>query len=435
MTGTNSWKNVSFEYILPEENRKTNRIIGLSFPENGTIVGLEPSVLAVLPQGDNVEYAYKNIEFNDNDVQYYLCSVYISGYVEFKEWAMKHDRKKIVVGGYHPTSFPEDFVQYAFKIVQGTCDDFFTTIAQEGQVVQGITSYKNAPRYDLYDITRNQQVIPEKRPTDICTSINTSYGCPYRCDFCCTTIMSPKLVSKSIELVEKEVDILSKKNAKWCFIRDENFPLQKDWRTRLNLIKNIGARIYLFASANLLTNEDDVKYMADHGVYMICLGLEDVTTGYAKNKNLLEVTKTLKKYGIYTYLSFIVNPLKIVGKESGEDYYNKLNEALITLKPEMICGNFLMPFRGTKLWDDYYQFVSEEDYKYYDSKTAFLVRNKILREKMHFFMFWNQWKYYTSDLYNKEIRYFHTGDTLNLRFLELYEQFKHVYNRLWDRRC
>ncbi|MDO8640867.1 MAG: hypothetical protein Q7R33_04935 [Nitrosarchaeum sp.] len=430
---TKTWKHVEFNSIL---SRKTNRIIGLSFPAQNISLGLEPSVLTVLPDGDNVEYAMKNIIFDDESVKYYLCSVYISGLDEFKSWAVKHNKDKIIVGGYHPTTFPEDFKNYAAKIVTGLCDDFYTTIEQSGQIVQGIYTYKKLPRYDLYDVKYNQQIIPDAFPTSIFASINTSIGCCFKCDFCCSPIMSPKIISKPLDIVQQEIEVIKKLyDPDFLFIRDENFPLQKDWKERLEIIHKTvpTTKIYLFASANTI-NEDTVSYMRYHGVYMICLGLEDVTSDYAKNKNLEEACNLLKKYNVYIYLSFIVNPLKVVGREVSEKFYMKLMDILYKLKPEMICGNFLMPFKGTKLWDDYYQHVSPEDYKYFDSKTAFLIRNPVLREKMHFFMFYYQWLYYTSNAY-KEFREFDCGDTLSLRFLELKEKFVESYEGIWNVRC
>jgi hypothetical protein len=68
---------------------KTNRIIGLTFPKCQESLGLEPSVLYVLPDGDNVEYSLENRDFNDDTVEFYLCSVYISGMSEFKQWASR----------------------------------------------------------------------------------------------------------------------------------------------------------------------------------------------------------------------------------------------------------------------------------------------------------------------------------------------------------
>ncbi len=168
---------------------------------------------------------------------------------------------------------------------------------------------------------------------------------------------------------------------------------------------------------------------------MVCLGLEDPTKDYAKNRNLDMVASYLKNSGIYMYLSFIVNPLEIVGKEAGEAFYTKLMERFRELAPEMVCGNFLMPFRGTGLWDKYFQFVGPEDYRYYDSKTPFLVRNPVLREKMKFYMFWYQWQYFTSDFYRDNVRRFDTGDTLHLRFEELYREFMPRYERIWNVRA
>lgn len=434
-----TWKDVNYKFLLNE--RKQNRIIGLTFPACNKNLGLEPSILTVLPQDKTCEYSLENIDFNDDDVHLYACSVYIAGMEEFKQWAMKHDKNKIVVGGYHPTMFPDDFVNYANKIVVGCCDSggFWLTLAQNGQIVNGISIYDVIPRYDLYDINFNQQIIPDKKVSDVCTSINTSMGCPMRCDFCCSPIMCPKLVSKPFKLIKKEVEYIDNGSysiniPKYIFIRDENFPMQKDWKERLKLINKIGAKIYLFSSANFITQEV-ARYMKDNGVYMICLGLENINTEYKKNANIDNAVKYLKEVGIYTYLSFIVNPLEIIGKEEGESFYGRLMERLFELKPEMITGNFLMPFKGTALWDKYYAFVDESDYKDYDSKSAFLIKNKVVRKKMEFFMFYYQWIYYNSEIYNKEVRKFACGDTLHERFLELYCKFKPQYERMWNVRA
>ena len=444
---TKTWKNVEFENVFV--NRKKDRIIGLTFPASNKNLGLEPSILSVLPPDKECEYSMENIDFNDDDVQYYVCSVYIAGMDEFKVWAAKHDRNKIIVGGYHPTMFPEDFKNYAHKIVIGPCDSggFWETVSPQTewdrqmngpnrnkqQIVNGICEHTEVPRYDLFDITFNQQIIPDKKQDDICTSINTSIGCPMKCDFCCSPIMCPKLVSKPIELVERETALLGSHKPKWLFIRDENFPMQKDWKERLKLIEKTGAKIYLFSSANYVTEESS-KFMAEHNVYMICLGLENINTEYKKNKNLDKAVGYLKKYGIYTYLSFIVNPLEIIGQDEGKEYYNRLMKRFFELKPEMVTGNFLMPFRGTALWDQYYAYVSESDYKDYDSKSAFLVKNDVLRKKMEFYLFYYQWMYYTSDEY-RLIRNFTCNDTLHARFEELCKEFRVKYERLWNVRA
>lgn len=400
------------------------KILAMTFPKQDTNLGLEPSVLTVVPDGSNVEYIldYHQDKYEDSEVEYYLCSIYITGMMEFIEWSKMHTKSKIIAGGYEPTINPNDFLDYAEKIIVGPCDAFWETIAQEGKIVKGITLNKRIPRYDLYDIRLNQQIIPDKQKDDIVTSLNTSQGCPFKCDFCCSPLMCDHIMMKPLDLVREEVNYLKTLNPKWLFIRDENFPLQSDWKEKLALIKEIGAKIYLFASSNLCS-EENVKYMKENNVYMICLGLEDITVEYGKNKMLDDTCNLLHKYGIYVYLSFIVDPLKVNTDEKSLDFYSKLLNRFNKLKPEMVCGNFLMPFRGTQIWDTYKHLITESDYKYYNSKSAFLEKDLNRRMKDEFEMFYYQWKYFNSDLYNKQVRKFATNDTLYLRFLELKEEF------------
>ena len=450
----------------------------MSFPRNNGNLGLEPSVLNVLPGGENVFYDGENKNYIDSEGDKYVCSVYISGMDEFKDWARKHDKEKIVVGGYHPTMFPEKFLDYAEKIVIGPCDDLEATVSQkniryemshydgtkignsrfvggnivtdpfrggnflEDRIVSGILNFQNIPRFDLYDINNNQQIIPDKKLDDLSTSINSSFGCPYQCDFCCTPVMfGPKLISKPLTQFEREVNMIDERlrNAndgtknKYIFIRDENFTLQRDYRERLEILKKTEANIYLFASANTLS-EKVVDNLAENNSYMVCLGLEDPTKDYAKNKKLDVAVQRLKDRGIYTYLSFIVDPLEVVGAKKAQDFYLALQKKFEELKPEMVCGNFLMPFPGTPLWDKFYHLVSEEDFKEYDSKTPFLVKNPLVQSKMEYFMFKNQWDYYASDMYNDRVRKFDVNDTLYLRFLELQKQFEENWGEIRDLR-
>jgi radical SAM superfamily enzyme YgiQ (UPF0313 family) len=472
------------------------KIIGLTFPENNEKLGLEPSILNVLPQGDNVDFSVRNIDFPDAEVDRYLCSVYISGMHEFEKWAMKHDTRKIIVGGYHPTMFPEKFLNFADKIIQGPCDDIAATLDQEtlfekgyydngqignsrfvpgkllktlepisnqirtcgemkkgkgdhpsgksevlqNRIFPGLLTFQHPPRRDLYDILGNQQIIPDKQTDDLSASVNTSFGCHHACDFCCTPPMfGRRLISKPIESVDRESQMVkddydkadpANEKQRFLFVRDENFTLQKDFKERLKTIaENTKAKIYMFASADTLT-EAKVRELARNNVYMVCLGLENPDQTYKKNKNLDQAVGLLKKHGIQTYLSFIANPLEIVGAQKGVSFYDRLFGCFQQLKPEMVCGNFLMPFPGTPLWDEFYHLVSEDDFQHYDSKTPFLIKNELVRAKMKYFMFEIQHRYLTSTFYKNNVRTFETGDTLYSRFLELKEEFDISWSRV-----
>ena len=409
------------------------QILAMTFPRQSLSLGLEPSILTVVPDDTpdaKVRYVLDQYadDTPDDEVLLYMCSVYITGMHDFFEWAGRHDRDKIVVGGYEPTINPGDFTDYAKKVIVGPCDSFYETIAQDGQVVTGITRNRRIPRYDLYDIRLNQQIIPDKRPSDVVTSINTSQGCPFRCDFCCSPLMCDHIMTKPLSLVEEEIEYLrGHTDAKFIFIRDENFPLQRDWREKLRVINRLGARIYLFASSNLCT-EENIRVMRENGVYMICLGLEDVTVDYRKNRELDRTCDLLHENGIYVYLSFIVDPTKVDDDRKSAWFYERLLERFRRLRPEMVCGNFLMPLRGTAIWDDYKHLVTPEDFRSYDSKSAFLEKDPLRRAIDEYDMYRYQRLYYESDFYRHNVRRFDTGDTLHMRFEELRQEF----DRKWQ---
>ena len=69
-----TWKKIYYEDIF-KNIRLMNRIIGLSFPEQDTNLGLEPSILTVLPEGDNVEFSIRNIDFNFTNLSDVLNSI------------------------------------------------------------------------------------------------------------------------------------------------------------------------------------------------------------------------------------------------------------------------------------------------------------------------------------------------------------------------
>jgi radical SAM superfamily enzyme YgiQ (UPF0313 family) len=392
------------------------KIIGLTFPNKDNWGCMnDPAVLTVLPQGSNVEYSDENKIFNDEEVEYYLCGIYITGVKEFKEWASKHDKNKIIVGGYQPTLCPHEFVDHAWKVVVGLCDNLLKTIMQEGQIVNGITDYTNLPRYDLWDIKKNMIFFPDLMPNDKLITINTSSGCTMKCEFCCTPFMTNSVKSKPLEYIQKEIDYMMSLygHCDMCFVKDENVLLQKDWEERLKIISKLADRLVIFVSANLL-NEEKIKKLVDCNVRLVFIGLDDINDLNGKNKNLVQVCNLLHDNGIYVMLSHIIDPTTIIKEEDEEKYYKALKEKLIACKSAAIYSNFLLPFPGTPIYNKYKHLLrGEEDYPLYASYTpALLIKDPILIQRMLGNLHKLCDEYFESDWYNKNVRKYKCGDVL-----------------------
>ena len=81
----------------PLAKKYNKNILAMTFPKQDLNLGLEPSVLTVVPDGKNVRYImdYNDIGFKDKDVDLYLCSVYVTGMKDFIKFANNIQHQKL----------------------------------------------------------------------------------------------------------------------------------------------------------------------------------------------------------------------------------------------------------------------------------------------------------------------------------------------------
>lgn len=395
--------------------------LGNTFSENrATLLAqrLEPSVLYLNPTGDCVF-----IEDNQpqENIDLYLCSVYTRGWEEFKRFSAKVGRSKIIAGGYHPTACPEDTLEFAEKVVIGYCSNIDEIIQGPVGVVKGKFGF-TPMRRDLINMQYMRQVYPDIMPDEISGSMVTSVGCPYDCDFCSTPNMSGRKMQVSVnEYIEREIADLVSYNVSTVFIRDESFATHPKMREIAPLFKNKFKTLYSFGTGAVMAQRPElIKCLVDNGWHSLNFGLEDIGEKYRKNINLKLATENCKKNGMKYVMSFIVN-------DNGKDInaaranYNALFDAFCDLGPSQVCANFLMPFPGTKIWNDFKDRVQSTDFDKFDSKTPLFCSSE-LKEWHKRMLVAVQLKYYRSNAY-KKVRTFECGDTLHLRMVELEQEF------------
>jgi radical SAM superfamily enzyme YgiQ (UPF0313 family) len=390
---------------------------------------LEPSVLFLSPSYGELVFIEDNVPRDDIDL--YLCSVYTRGLSEFITFSKAVGRDKVIAGGYHPTAMPEEMLPYAHKVVTGYCDNIDQIIDGPTGVSKGSFGFTKMRR-DLVDMKSMTQIYPDIYPDDISGSMVSSVGCPYDCDFCSTPSMSGrKMRTASLDYVAEEIEDLLKHNVTTVFIRDESFATHPMMAEVAPLFKDKFKVLYSFGTSGVFAKKPELlKVLKESGWHSLNIGLEDVGVKYRKNLNLKMGVENIHRNGLQHVMSFIVND---DGKslEEAKANYNSLYDAFIDLKPLQVCANFLMPFPGTQLWQSYKDRMSEKDFDNFDSKTPIFTKGP-MHEWHKRMLVAVQLKYYLSDSYNKNVRNFNCGDTLNLRMNELQKEFG-LDNLSWDK--
>lgn len=208
------------------------------------------------------------------------------------------------------------------------------------------------PAHDLLDLNLYKMPYAKRCPVVVTM---TSRGCPGKCIFCCSWLISKKFLPRSPEHVLKELRFLSEElNVHEIKFWDDTFTYDmKRALTICNMIKSEKLDISWVCNTRVdKVNRELLKTMKEAGCHTICLGVE---SGDDKILKLIgkEITTSQikdafghsKSVGLDTVGFFMLgHPVDTI-----ETMQNTINFANI-LNPDYASFNIVVPFPGTPLF-------------------------------------------------------------------------------------
>jgi len=310
---------------------------------------------------------------------------------------------KIVVGGIHPSNYPEDTME--------KCPEIDTIISGEGEYrflnyIKG-KPYNNIPKIENLDelpfparhllkmdiyikINKHISPYPKEKRTE---QILTSRGCPGRCIFCTSSnFWGHKFRARSPENVIEEMKLLIRNyNIKEFQFTDDTMTLDKKRAMKIfELMKPLNVS---FCMANgVFVNSLDkemIKSMKEAGCYQITFSVESGSKDSLKimKKNVkLDRVKPLvdysKELGISCHATFVLG----FPGEKKEDIQKSFDFAK-KVDFDSVSYFIVAPLPGSELYDMCINmgYINEMPFEKLDFKTAkidnpFLKREDI--EKM-----------------------------------------------------
>jgi radical SAM superfamily enzyme YgiQ (UPF0313 family) len=350
--------------------------LGLTLPgfvERSKVVASLPSLGLLTLAGmtpDHHELSYHEIEdirsFNDDsifdDCDLIAISSYSAQINEAYELSahLRSNGKQVVLGGIHVSACPEEALEHCSSVVVGEGEPCWSQLIENAERGELRRVYKNSgeefdladapiPRFDLLEISKYNRL-----------TVQTSRGCPHRCDFCAGSILlTKKYKQKPLDKVLAEIDRILELWPKAFieFADDNSFINRSYWKELLPELAKRKIRWFTETDISIADDPELLKLMQESGCAQVLIGLETPNSAelegieqksnwkYKQSSKYLDAIQTIQSHRITVNGCFILG-LEGQTSEVFDRVYNfveksGLFEVQITL---------LTPFPGTPLY-------------------------------------------------------------------------------------
>ena len=275
-----------------------------------------------------------------------------------------------VMGGIHASMMFQEALDYVDTVVKGEAESIWPTV---------IADFEKGQIKKLYDGVRLKadKLVPARHdlfhPKYAFASIQTTRGCPWRCDFCTVHAFNGTAYrQRPVQDILDEIEMTSEKE--YLFFVDDNIIgySKKSMARTIELLKGMKARglkreWFSQASINFAENEEMLQLAHDTGCKMVLLGIESEKlegleeTNKDLNKKIGvghydEIFNKIHQYGIAVLGTFIF----ALDTDTPEDLKRRV-DFIINSKVDAFQTSVLTPFPGT---GTFRKFVKEDRIHY-----------------------------------------------------------------------
>ena len=301
-----------------------------SIAEKSRVLSLPPYALLILAtmvkdqyDVEIVDEAFEDIDFDAQvDIVGITCLTYTAPIAyniceKFKERGIP-----TVIGGVHPTIFPEEASKYADSVVVGEGDEVWSTVLEDFENNNLQKIYYVEKRPDIYNLPPLRRDLLKAKYA--INTIQTTRGCPNRCKYCAVTHLNGGTYRyRNLDKVIEEILLMKSKH---FFITDDNLVgVGKKAESRamdfFHRLKGLKKEWAAQACISIADQPELLEAAREGGARALLVGIESLNSNtlasYDKAVNIQQdnvdyIKNSIKKIhdqGIAVIGSFIFSPL------------------------------------------------------------------------------------------------------------------------------
>jgi len=337
-----------------------------------------PVLASQIPEGHDIQIIDENVKDIDFGIKADVVCITAMTPAASRAYEIADEFRKrgvkILMGGVHVSSMPEEAIEYADSIVIGESEGLFPVIFEDlknGGLKQ-IYRLENKPMLDELPFPRHD-LMSKDLYVNI-PKVETSRGCPFTCEFCSTTrFFGNKMRYRPAEDVVAEVEALK---TDFVFFTDNNIIGNPKYAKKLfGGLAETGIRWISQCSINLANDSELLKLAADSGCVGMLIGFESLSEKVINSvgKKINRVEEYAQAIGkIHDAGIGIIGCFVLGFDEDNADVFKKTVKFINKTGIEIPQLTVLTPFPGTVLRDRLAaeNRVLHNNWKYYDATSV-----------------------------------------------------------------
>ncbi len=259
------------------------------FVERGKAIASLPSLgllylAAVTPQGHQVSYfeaeSDRSVPLGVFDCDLVGISTFSAQVFEAYAVAdrLRAAGVKVAMGGLHATVLPEEAARHADYVIVGEGENVWPAVVEAAArgAPAAVFRARDFPPVDVDRLPVPRYDLLSDRPYDRFT-VQTSRGCPWRCEFCASGVMlSERWRKRPVEAVVRDVEaILAVRPNAFLEFADDNTFVDKEWGKDLcRALAPFHVKWFTETDLTVAEDEDLVDLMRESGCRQVLVGLE-----------------------------------------------------------------------------------------------------------------------------------------------------------------